>query len=160
MQRRTSGVRVLVAVAAVSGLTIACSGPANPTGPAPLSGAATNSIAGGTTAGQPAAQPPDVGRPTPAELTSRGWTCFTPPPAPHRIVCSHPGQGFPVVATPPPDDRPPTFSFWVYEFGTFAGTELLIRTDLYRNQLCESTGKPYDFVAVIGYYECVHRTGR
>ena len=41
----------------------------------------------------------------------------------------------------------------------YVGTELLLRTDLYNGQLCESTGEKYSFVEVIGYYECIHTTG-
>src|SRR5687767_11797127 len=52
-----------------------------------------------------------TGHPTPTDLTSRGWTCFTPP-VPNRIVCSRPNQGFPTVGNPPPQDRPATFTFW------------------------------------------------
>lgn len=100
-----------------------------------------------------------TGHPTPTELTSRGWTCFTPP-VPNRIVCSRPNQGFPTVGTPPPGDRPATFTFWLFDgSGAFTGTELLIRTDLYKGQRCESTGAPYVFVSFIGYYECVHTPG-
>jgi hypothetical protein len=96
---------------------------------------------------------------TPADLTNRGWTCFRPPVG-DRIVCSRPNQGFPTVAIPPPDDRPATFTFFFFDAaGRFVGTELLIRTDLYNGQKCESTGEPYVFVPFIGYYECVHTTG-
>jgi hypothetical protein len=75
-------------------------------------------------------------------------------------VCSHPNQGFPTVGFPPPQDRPATFNFWLFNgAGEFTGTELLIRTDLYNDQVCESTGAPYVFVPFIGYYECVHTPG-
>jgi hypothetical protein len=101
-----------------------------------------------------------TGHPTPTDLTSRGWTCFTPP-VPNRIVCSRPNQGLPTFGNPPPQDRPATFTFWLFDAsGAFTGTELLIRTDLYKGQLCESTGAPYVFVPFIGYYECVHTPGR
>ena len=63
---------------------------------------------------------------------------------------------------------------WLFENGEFVGTELLIRPDLYcgadvtdpagtctRNApQCESTGNPYFFQPVIGYYECVHTPGQ
>ena len=101
-----------------------------------------------------------TGHPTPTDLASRGWTCFTPP-VPNRIVCSHPNQGLPTGGNPPPQNRPATFTFWVFNAsGAFTGTELLIRTDLYKGQLCESTGAPYVFVPFIGYYECIHTPGR
>jgi|RhiMetdeSRZDD1v2_1073273.scaffolds.fasta_scaffold35452_4 hypothetical protein len=95
----------------------------------------------------------------PTELETHGWTCFRPP-VPNRIVCGRPNQGRPTVGNPPPDDRPETFTFLVFEgSGLFVGTELLIRTDLYNGQLCESTGQPYIFRALIGYYECVRTIG-
>jgi hypothetical protein len=79
---------------------------------------------------------------------------------PNRIVCSRPNQGFPAIGNPPPEDRPATFTFWLFDgTGAFTGTELLIRTDLYKGQLCESTGALYDFRPAIGYYECVHTPG-
>ena len=96
---------------------------------------------------------------SPTDLENRGWTCF-PPPVPNRIVCSRPNQGFPTIGDPPPADRPATFTFLVFDGnGRFVGTEILIRTELYKGQLCESTGQPYVFVPVIGYFECVHTAG-
>jgi hypothetical protein len=96
---------------------------------------------------------------TPAKLTERGWTCRVPP-VPNRIVCSRPNQGFPTLGTPPPADRPASFTFMVFDAnGTFTGTEILLRTDIYNGQTCESTGAPYAFRAPIGYYECVHTAG-
>jgi hypothetical protein len=75
-------------------------------------------------------------------------------------VCSRPNQGLPTIGNPPPDDRPSTFTFLVFDgSGLFVGTELLIRSDLYGGQLCESTGQPYIFRALIGYYECVRTIG-
>jgi hypothetical protein len=101
-----------------------------------------------------------AGQPTPDELRARGWTCFSPP-IPNRIVCSHPEQGVPVFGNPPPADRPATYSLWQFDgAGNFIGTEILIRTDLYHGQKCESTGQPYVFRPPIGYYECVHTTGK
>jgi hypothetical protein len=97
---------------------------------------------------------------TPAQLTERGWTCRVPP-VPNRIVCSRPNQGFPTLGTPPPADRPASFTFMAFDGnGTFIGTEILLRTDIYHGQMCESTGEPYAFRPPIGYYECVHTTGR
>jgi hypothetical protein len=112
------------------------------------------------------------GRPlSPADLVAHGWSCFTPPPFPTRTECSHPNQGFPRI--PPPADRPPTFTLWRFENGQFAGTLLVIRPDLHcgadvtdpagtctRNApTCGSTGEPYVFVPVIGYYTCLHTPG-
>ena len=109
---------------------------------------------------------------TPTDLIAHGWSCFTPPPFPTRTECSHPNQGFPAI--PPPADRPATFTLWRFENGQFVGTLLVIRPDLYcgadvtdpagtctRNApLCGSTGQPYSFVPVIGYYTCLHTPRR
>ena len=40
--------------------------------------------------------------------------------------------------------------------GEFLWTVKLIRADLYQGQPCGSGGEPYRFIALIGYYECVH----
>ena len=174
MQRHALRVRIscFVAVLAVTGLA-GCTGRVNPAGPSLPSGAETSP---GTVAapagGSPALAPLRVASEredsiaqisaahlTPADVTNRGWSCFQP--LPDRIVCSHPNQGFPTVGFPPPDDRPASFTFAVFDAsGRFVGTELLLRTDLYNGQRCESTGQAYDFVTVIGYYECVHTRGR
>ena len=172
MQRHASRLRICLSlVLALTGLS-ACAESVNPVRPSLLSGTET-----AATAGMPAPALPgratfqlgsehtnaiaqaSAGHRTPTDLTNRGWSCFEP--IPNRIVCSHPNQGFPTVGTPPPDDRPASFTFLVFD-GTsrFVGTELLLRTDLYNGQRCESTGQPYDFVTVIGYYECIHTTGR
>jgi hypothetical protein len=93
------------------------------------------------------------------DLREHGWTCV-PTPIPGKTICSHPHQGLPVFGNPPPDDRPATYSFFVFDgSGTFIGTEILIRTNLYHGQLCESSGQPYVFRPPIGYYECVHTVG-
>jgi hypothetical protein len=101
-----------------------------------------------------------TGQPSPAELQSRDWTCLEPPIPDPPTVCSHPNQGFPTVSDPLPADRPASFTFWIFRDGRFVGTELLIRSDLYRGQICESTGEPYFFAELIGYYECIHTPGR
>jgi hypothetical protein len=140
----------------VATVTAACDQMKSPTRP---SAAALPALSLVSEAGAPAVTTAATGHPTPTDLTSRGWTCF-PPPVPNRIVCSHPNQGFPTGGNPPPEDRPATFQFWVFDAsGVFTGTELLIRTDLYKGQLCESTDAPYMFVPFIGYYECVHTPG-
>ena len=174
MQRHESRVRLFcfVAVLAVTGFA-GCTRRVNPAGPSLLSGAGTSRE---TVAAQgiesPALAPLrlaseredsiaqiSAARLTPADVTNRGWSCFQP--LPDRIVCSHPNQGFPTVGFPPPDDRPASFTFAVFDAGgRFVGTEVLLRTDIYNGQRCESTDKAYDFVTVIGYYECVHTRGR
>jgi hypothetical protein len=168
MQRHASRLRICFSlVLGVTGLS-ACAENANPMRPSLLSGPGTSAA----TAETPAAATPGsafqmasehenamAGHLTPTDLINRGWSCFQP--VPNRMVCSHPNQGFPTVGTPPPDNRPATFTFFVFDAtNRFVGTELLLRTDLYNGQLCESTGQPYDFVPIIGYYECVHTAGR
>jgi hypothetical protein len=157
---------VFVALLGLAGATAACGQSGNPARPSAASAAISSQPA------SPVAQV-STGHPSPAELIARGWTCFTPPPFPTRTVCSRPNQGFPVVATPPPADRPATFTIWVYENGQFVGTELLLRPDLYcgadvsdpagtctrQAPLCESTGQTYFYAALIGYYECIHKPG-
>jgi len=169
----TAGVAVLGLVS----LTMACGDASQPTQPSPLSRGGTVELTGVTAGHGDTANPV---RPSalsgasgidsvvnlasgadlsPTDLENRGWICFAPP-VPNRIVCSRPNQGFPTVGTPPPADRPATFTFLVFDGnGRFVGTEVLIRTDLYEGQLCESTRQPYVFVPVIGYYECVHTAG-
>jgi hypothetical protein len=99
---------------------------------------------------------------TPDDFAARGWDC-RPSPIPGRIVCSHPQQSFPVAAFPPdvpPEDRPVTVTLLAWEDGVFAGMILLIRPEIYREQPCSSTGEPYVLRPIIGYYECLNRTGR
>jgi hypothetical protein len=90
---------------------------------------------------------------SPDDFAARGWECRTSP-VPGRVVCSHPNQGFPAV--PPPTNRPATYQLRAWQDGVFAGNILLIRPDLYEGQPCDSTGEPYIYRAVIGYYECLH----
>jgi hypothetical protein len=94
---------------------------------------------------------------SPQELAARGWTCRPVPSNPALTQCVSPNQGFPVV--PPPDDRPPTYTVFLWDGATFVGQVLLIRPDLYQGQICPSTGQPYRFIALAGYYECTHRVG-
>ena len=150
---RVAGMLTMLVVATVAA---ACDQVKSPTSPSVAARPALSLV---SDAGAAAVTAATTGQPTSTDLTSRGWTCFTPP-VPNRIVCSHPNQGFPTVGNPPPQDRPATFTFWVFDgSGAFTGTELLIRTDLYNGQRCESTGAPYSFVPVIGYYECIHTPG-
>lgn len=94
---------------------------------------------------------------SPQDFAARGWACRSVPSAPTLTQCSPPHQGFPVI--PPPDDRPPTFTFLLWDGGNFLGQVLLIRSDLYQGQICQSTGQPYRFIALVGYNECLHRAG-
>jgi hypothetical protein len=152
-----------VAVLGLVSVAIGCGENANPVRPDSVSAAGT------APASEAAANDPAVDHAlitqaaaeplSPAILTSRGWSCFEP--IPNRIVCSHPHQGFPTFGNPPPTDGPPSFSFFIFDDGDhFIGTEHQIRADLYQGQLCGSTGRTYDFVPVIGYYECIHPVGR
>jgi hypothetical protein len=152
-----------LAVLGLIGVT-GCGQSVSPTRPTPVSGVAAVAVPTAPATPETSTSPALVaqasaGHLSPTDLTNRGWSCFEP--IPNRIVCSHPNQGFPTVGNPPPADRPPTFSFFIFSStGAFVGTELLLRTDLYHGQTCESTDGPYDFVPVIGYYECIHTTGR
>jgi hypothetical protein len=144
--RMTGGV-VMSLVAGVA-LSLACAQPTEPSAVSPLGGASTEARA-------PAATPNF----TPADLIARGWTCLTPP-TPNRIVCSHPKQGFPVFGNPPPEDRPSSYSLWMFDgAGNFLGPYTLLRTDLYQGQPCDGTGAPWILRAAVGYYECVHGIG-
>ncbi len=146
--RRTAGATVMALVAAAT-LSIACAQPAAPSAVTPL---AESSSASARQAGSPNF--------TPADLAARGWICVTPP-TPNRIVCSHPNQGFPVFGNPPPEDRPASYSLWMFDgAGNFIGPYTLLRTDLYAGQPCGSAGDPWILRAPVGYYECVHAIGR
>ena len=96
---------------------------------------------------------------TPAELTEQGWTCAPAPLIPNRVTCSPPNQGHPIQLPGAVEGRPATYSLLVFDSGVFVGTDLLIRSDLYNNQPCRSTGGPYRFIPRIGYYECLHPAG-
>lgn len=172
MDQTYSRVRICFAVGVLGLTTVAagCSESANPVRPSPLLGAQTStSVATTAVVDSPAKSSSSelvdletlasAAHLNPTELAARGWTCFQPP-VPNRIVCSRPNQGFPTFGNPPPDDRPTTFTFLVFDgSGLFVGTELLIRTDRYNGQICESTRQPYILRAVIGYYECVRTIG-
>jgi hypothetical protein len=94
---------------------------------------------------------------SPQDFEARGWDC-RPSPIPNRVSCSPPNQMHPLLlpGPPPPADRPPTFTLLLFDNGVFIGTDLLIRSDLYRGQQCNATGAPYRFISRIGYYECLH----
>jgi hypothetical protein len=168
MQKQTSRVRICGAVA-VLGLTsvvVGCSESANPVRPSLLSDAGTIAATATTAAPASAANVTVIPQAlaaaplSPTDLENRGWTCFEPPlPGTNKILCSRPNQALPMLGSP--DDRPATLTFLVFDgTGSFVGTQLLLRTDLYNGQLCESTGALYEFRAAIGYYECVHTAGR
>jgi hypothetical protein len=94
---------------------------------------------------------------TPTDLAARGWSCG-PTPIPNTTGCSQ--KDFPTPGNPPPADRPASFTALLFnESGTFVGTVILIRSDLYHGQICESTGERYILRTFVGYYECVHTAG-
>lgn len=90
---------------------------------------------------------------TAEQLAAQGWTCFTPPPRPDLVACYNPGQGRPIPGDP---DPAPAYSVHTFSSssGEFLATGHLIRADLYRGQPCGKDS--YNFLALIGYYECVH----
>jgi hypothetical protein len=94
---------------------------------------------------------------TPTDLAARGWDCG-PTPIPNTIGCSQKDR--PTPGNPPPADRPASFTALLFtDGGSFIGTVILIRSDLYQGQICESTGAPYILRTFVGYYECVHTAG-
>jgi len=152
--------RLAVGLTACALVTAGCS--ASPTQPTQGAGAdAQSALTTAQTSGQAGiVSEAAAAHLNPTELTDRGWSCRQPP-IPNRIVCSHPNQGFPVQGSPPPADRPANFTLLTFDgAGNFVGTQILLRTDLYHGQLCESTGAPYIFRPPIGYYECVHTAGQ
>ena len=92
---------------------------------------------------------------TPAQLQEHGWTCIVPPPFPDQVACFDPGRGRPFPNNPDPRPSYDSKSFDRVT-GEFLWTVHLIRDDLYQGQPCGSGGEPYRFIALIGYWECVH----
>jgi hypothetical protein len=95
------------------------------------------------------------------DFEARGWSCRTPNNGP-ATVCSPPNQPLPVVAIPPaqpPADRPETVLLKRWRNGVFEANVLLIRPEIYNGQPCESTGQPYTYITVLGYFECAHTVG-
>ena len=99
-------------------------------------------------------------RPGWEHFAAQGWNCRQPSAG--VTVCSPPGQALPVVAIPPaqpPADRPPTVTLKRWINGVFNANVLLKRPEIYNGQPCESTGAPYTFITVLGYFECAHLAG-
>jgi hypothetical protein len=88
----------------------------------------------------------------PSELIDRGWSCRVTPVG--TTACSPPGRGLPVFGAP--GDRPPSYLVHVFDTATseYLGFGRMIRTDLYEDQTCPSTGAAYTYLPHIGYYEC------
>jgi hypothetical protein len=136
----------LAAVVAACALATACSQtPASPTMPT-ATGTATVATAAVSSA-QETSQ-------TWQDFAARGWHCRTPVPG--VAVCSPPNQ--PVVI-PPPEDRPPTVLLKRWTNDVFDANVLWIRPEFYHGQPCGPTGESYRFLAVVGYFECVHPVG-
>ena len=136
-------------------LIAGCSSPTGPTAPSALSTApdalsTTPDLLSAASVGTQAAQ-------SPTDFAARGWTCGPVPLTTNQVACTPPPHGLPTH--PPAPDRPPSFTFLLWEDGTFIGQIFLIRDDLYQNQPCESTGTPYEPRLPIGYYSCVRRIG-
>ena len=89
------------------------------------------------------------------QLSSAGWTCFTPPTVPAWVVCYNAGLGRPLINDP---DPAATYTFLAFSSssGDFLFTGHLIRADLYAGQPCAPGAEPYVFRGLIGFYECVH----
>jgi len=143
----------LAAVVAVCALTAACSQtPTSPVAPS-ASPASTAAVATAVPSAQGTSQSWE-------DFKAHGWNCRTP--APGVVVCSPPGEPLPSVAIPPaqpPADRPPTVILKRWKNDVFDAHVLLIRPEIYNGQLCEPTGQPYSYIAVLGYYECAHTAG-
>jgi hypothetical protein len=149
----------------IGGLLVACAlvgvgCSATPTQPTTADAATSQSTSStAATSGQPAVvAQAAAAHPSPTALVNRGWSC-RPSPFANEIGCSHPNQGFPSLDTAP-QDRPATFTLLMFDgAGNFIGTLILLRTDLYHGQVCESTGEPYISRPPIGYSECLHTAG-
>lgn len=147
MGSKKHGLWVVPTVTVWTLAVVGCSMPTGPSGAALTAAAATPGIRGSVV---------QASSGSPEDFANRGWECRNSP-VPGRVVCSHPNQGFPAV--PPPEDRPATYQLRAWQDGAFAGNIVLIRPDLYHNQPCDSTGDPYIFRPVIGYYECLQTVG-
>ena len=95
------------------------------------------------------------------DFQARGWNCRTPNNGP-VTVCSPPNNPLPAIAIPPaqpPDDRPQTVTLKRWRNGVFEANVLLMRPEIYNGQRCESTGQPFSYIVVLGYFECAHTVG-
>ena len=151
MRARCLGV-IATLVFACALLSAACDSPVGPTAAA-ANGAQTLAVLSPSQSHAVA----DGDGLSPEVLAAQGWACRPVPSNAALTQCFPPPQGFPVV--PPPDDRPPSYSVLLFEGEDYVGKVLLIRPDLYRGQICQSTGQPYRYIALVGYYECTFRPG-
>lgn len=142
--------RGLTAAVAACALAIGCS--KSPTSPNESASPVAATSASGT-----AQAAPDTWQ----FYAAHGWNCRTPGGGP-VTVCSPPGQPLPVPAFPPavpPDNRPPTVMLKRWRNEVFEANVHLIRPEIYQGQLCQPTGEPYVYAAILGYYECAHPAG-
>ena len=139
--RFAAGVAVCALVTACNQTSASPTTPTvNPTGTTTVASAAVSSTEGTSQSWQ--------------DFAARGWHCRTP--AVGVNVCSPPNQR---VVIPPPEDRPPTVLLKRWRNDVFDANVLWIRPEFYHGQPCGPTGESYRFLAVVGYYECVHPVG-
>jgi hypothetical protein len=154
--RQGGGLRVSLAiVVSICVLSAACG--QFPTGP---STAATRPLVFASADTEAAVSAKDDGQRW-EDFQARGWSCRTPNNGP-VTVCSPPNQPLPAIAIPPaqpPADRPPTVNLKRWRNGEFEANVLLMRPEIYNGQRCESTGQPFSYIVVLGYYECAHTIG-
>lgn len=143
--RRICGGPTLLAVGAL--LAAACG--ASPTQPTAIA-ASTASVA---VEGNLALNASMV---TAADLLARGWSCR---PIPGGTGCVPPNQVVPSAALPPADRPAVVVVLSFNAAGAFVGPATMVRADHYNGQPCESTGAPYTFFSLIGYYFCVRTAG-
>jgi hypothetical protein len=152
----SSGVVRVRLAAAVAACALAAGCSQTPTSPStPTVSPATATVA---TAAVSGAQGTSQGW---QDFEARGWNCRTPNGGP-STVCSPPNQPLPTVAIPPaqpPADRPETVMLKRWRNGVFDANVLLIRPEIYNGQPCESTGQPYTYIGILGYFECAHTVG-
>jgi hypothetical protein len=147
-------------VIAVSVFACALVGTACQSATGPTAASAANPVTLGALGASPAQIAAEAAGLSPQDLAAHGWDC-RPTPIPNRVSCGPPNQTHPLSlpGPPPAGDGQPTFTLLVFDNGVFIGSDLLIRSDLYRDQQCNATGAPYRFISRIGYYECLHPVG-
>jgi hypothetical protein len=147
--RLRRGTAILFGVAAM--FAAACG--AAPTQPTSVGAPAEALTAPGAVAGMSALSTAAL---TAADLSARGWSCR---PIPGGTGCVPPNQVVPSAALPP-EDRPAVVVLLSFNAnGAFVGPATMVRADHYNGQPCESTGAPYTFFSLIGYYYCVRTAG-
>jgi hypothetical protein len=88
---------------------------------------------------------------TDVTLANAGWSCIQPGNG--LTLCFPPGTGVPPI--PPTADGQPTYEFMAFTLDhQFVHRVKLLRPDLYHGEPCLG-GDPWNYVAIIGYYECI-----